>query len=967
MRRRLPRGFLLTVLAALLLALVFPSAFPAPAGAQSGDRPHIQVEPDGVILEWRTAQIEFQRQGDGAYAITLPGYRLLDQPGLSQVPVAAALLAVPPGMEPTLELLDITQSTTSLPGSLARGRLPLGFNGVQPVEAQAGEEMANIVPHRQANRPVVLERLGVSRGLNLARVVFYPALPVEDGLLQTTRVRLAVRFRPDGRASAAPLGQPEPLDAFQRLIQERVVNPEHAIPSTSFESGSDTVAPDATLADEQGLAVEIERAGLYALPYETLLQAGFPVSDVDPQTLSLSRSGEPVAYTWEGDADAVFEPGERLVFYAEPRFSRWTRYDVYFLSAGAAPGLSILERPAVSENLPPGALWAEELAEQNNIYTPDCYCGPLPEGRDQDRWVWVEFKHQPGGAVVFTHTMTATQVVASQPGLLHAWWIGGTDPPDDPDHRIEVLWNGVSLGQVEWDGMQAFDHQFTIPPGDLVSGPNTLQLAMPGLPGVRVESAWLDALLLRYATGGLVGSAPPGGNPLSGEATPSAYTLTVPSVPAWRVYDVSEPDRPVLLSDATAAPGLLTWEDDPAAVSAGPRRYWPAAEDSILVPERLRPVAGLRHPDGVADADYLVIAPEAFIPALGALVELRESQGLDLVIEELQGIYDQFGDGRPEPESLRAYIRWVYGQDASPPLYLLLVGDGTADPKRYHAGSQPTVLPPYLLGTDPWSGEVAADNRYADVDGPEDGLPDMLVGRLPVTTVEQLEALVAKMVAYETQLAHSRLAGQALLVADDADNAGDFPALSAEVRAVIPSDWRPQSFYYSPDTAPDTFRGQVQRALQDGPGLVVYTGHGSVHQWAAENFLHLDDTPRLQSEVLPVVLELTCFTGAFQTPAFPSLDEGLLLQPGGAAAVWGPAGLGLASGHVLLAQGFIQSFLGDPTRSIGEAALAGKLQLLGAEPGFPDLLDSFGLLGDPATRLGPQQGTHPLFLPVMQR
>lgn len=952
---------MLAVLAAPLLALVFPFASPAPAGAQSGDRPNVQVEPDGVILEWRAAQIELRQQGDGAYAITLPGYRLLDQPGQLQVPVAVALLAVPPGMEPALELLELTQSRTSLPGQLARGKLPLGFNEDQPAQAQAGDEMADIIPLSQANRPVVLERLGVARGINLARVVFYPALPAENGLQQTTRVRLAVRFHPAGRTPAAPLGQAAPLDGFQRLIQERVVNPEHAIPSisTSLEAGS------AALAEKQGLAIEIERTGLYALPYEALLEAGFPVDRVDPQTLNLSRAGEPVAYTWEGDADAAFEPGERLVFYAEPRLSRWTRYDVYFLSAGAAPGLPIEERPAVSENLPPGALWAEELAEQNVLYTPHCYCGPLPEGRDQDRWVWTELKHQPGSPVVFTYTMTATQVVATQPGRLHAWWIGGTDPPADPDHRIEVIWNGVSLGQVEWDGMQAFDHQFTIAPGDLVSGPNTLQLAMPGLPGVRVESAWLDALSLRYAAGGLAGSTPPGGNPLTGETAPSVYTLTVPPAPTWRVYDVSDPNRPVLLKDASTAPGRLAWEDDRAAVADGPRRYWPAAEDSILVPERLRPVAGLRHPDGATEADYLVVTPEAFIPALEPLVELRESQGLNLVIEGLEGIYDQFGDGRPIPESLRDYIRWVYGQDSSPPLYLLLVGDGTTDPKRYHASSQPTLLPPYLVGTDPWSGEVAADNRYADVDGEEDGLADMMVGRLPVTTVEQLEALVAKLVAYETQLAYSRLAGRALLVADDVDNAGDFPFHSAEVQSVIPPGWEPISFYYSPDMDPEAFRKQVQRTLQDGPGLVVYTGHGSVHQWAAENFLHLDDTPRLQSEVLPVVLELTCFTGAFQTPPFPSLDEGLLLQPGGAAAVWGPTGLGLSSGHVILAQGFIQTFLGDPARSVGEAAMAGKLQLLATEPGYPDLLDSFVLLGDPATRLGAQQGTHPVFLPVM--
>ena len=48
------------------------------------------------------------------------------------------------------------------------------------------------------------------------------------------------------------------------------------------------------------------------------------------------------------------------------------------------------------------------------------------------------------------------------------------------------------------------------------------------------------------------------------------------------------------------------------------------------------------------------------------------------------------------------------------PLYVVLVGDGSFDPRQYRADSPPTFIPPYLADVDPWAGETAADNRYVD-------------------------------------------------------------------------------------------------------------------------------------------------------------------------------------------------------------------------------------------------------------
>lgn len=133
----------------------------------------------------------------------------------------------------------------------------------------------------------------------------------------------------------------------------------------------------------------------------------------------------------------------------------------------------------------------------------------------------------------------------------------------------------------------------------------------------------------------------------------------------------------------------------------------------------------------------------------------------------------------------------------------------------------------------------------------------------------------------------------------------------------------------------------------------MYTGHASILQWAVERFLVVEDIPAFKNGTrLPVVLEMTCFTGSFHVPGFQTIDESLLRQPGGGAvAAWGSTGLGLMTGHRWLAQGFIAQLYGSSQATIGEAALAGKLMLSREGLFYEDLIDTFTLLGDPALQI----------------
>ncbi len=613
-----------------------------------------------------------------------------------------------------------------LPGPLALAPLPQGARrdaAGQPTGGDFAPASAASPAPGSVDEPVVLEHAGVARGVALVRLVFFPARPIgqypQEHLRLTTQLRVSLHFAgPDTGALATTT--PDPL---LTALRSAVINPDQVQPSPlTSQTAPVEHQPQLQPAFETSSAwvVEVGAAGMTVVSYDALAGAGFPVSGVDPHDLRLSRAGIEIPAEWDGDDDAVFEPGERLLFYADPRFSRWTPGDVYLLWADASPGLRVPVRSAVPAGAPPGVAWAEETAEVNALYTPDCFCGPIPPGRDGDRWTWDDLK-RPGRPEA-SYAIDLPAVDAAQPATLTLWLIGYTDVAASPDHRVDVSVNDTHVGRIEWDGKRAASTTLPIAPGILHDGANTVTLTLPGLPGVGIEGAWLDAFSIRYARG----SAPFGQSAtFTGQPTQHSYSLSLGAATGVRAYDMTVPDSPLRVADVSAAGDTISLSDPP---QGGSRRYVLATEAGLLAPAVLRPMRALRTSGDFLGADYVMVTPLDFVAALGPLVALRQAQGLTVAMESVEAIYDHYGDGRPDPEAIRAYLTHAYSTWTPRPLYVLLVGDGSFDPRRYRADSPPTFVPPYLADVDPWAGETAADNRYAAVDGVDAARHD---GRAP--------------------------------------------------------------------------------------------------------------------------------------------------------------------------------------------------------------------------------------------
>jgi len=953
----------------------------------------LEATPSGLVLEWVAPPIEVRPLGDGTVEVTARGCGQTDRPGAPSLPFTSTLVALPPGAPPHLEVLSVEEALLPLPAPLATAPSPEGALRDRWGHPLGGAfAPATREPPRPIPTAVTLKEAGIVRGVRLARLTLYPALPDGGRLRLVRRAEIEIAW-PAGQAGSLSHN----ADPLLQQVRRAVLNPWDVTPSPPSPAPSPLRATD-------GLSptafVEVDLPGLYRVAYEDLDGLGF--ASADPHNLRLFQGDEEVACQWEGDDDDAFEPGEALLFYAEPRFSRWTEVDTYRLVADAVPGQRMAARNADPAGLPEGVPWTDRAFEENHIYTPDCFCGPLPPGHDGDRWAWEELRRPDRASASFPFQTPAVE--GTRPATLTLWLIGYTAVAAEPDHRVDVALNGTALGRVEWDGKAAFTATLAIPAGLLREDGNALSLTLPGIPGVAVEGMWLDGFAVHYGRGGEPAgrSARFGATPVIPEASspptlphrlylplalrrssPSggarAYTVVLAAPGPYRAYDITDPLHPRRLTGFEVSGNAVTVGDPPGG---GPRRYLVTAESGIRRPRRVRATHdpfGLDGPGGEpAGADLLIITHPAFADGLSPLVDLRRSQGLTVTVVNVLGVYDTWGDGRPDPEAIRSFIAHAYAAWAPRPTYVLLVGDGSFDPRRYRSGSPPTFIPPYLADVDPWAGETAADNRYACVDG-DDHLPDLLLGRLPVGSVGETEVVVGKVVAYETAPFPGGWNADVLLVADDADGAGDFAASSEANGAVHVTAPFTVTRRYCSGTSPffsDCPAAEAQ-ALHDalladwnqGALLVQFTGHSSWQQWAAERFFHLDDLAGLHNgRRLPVVVEMTCFTGAFHRPE-PTLDEDLVvLSGGGAVASWGPTGLGVGTGHAHLSDGFFRATFADGVETVGEAALAGKLDLAASGHNL-DLLDTFVLLGDPALRLNRAiiPWAEQVFLPLVRR
>ena len=686
-----------------------------------------------------------------------------------------------------------------------------------------------------------------------------------------------------------------------------------------FRPNGSGIALPSPSAPASAARIVIVEEGMYELTSADLGAVGW--QEVDPETLLLRYQGEPYPVWITGAGRDL-----RIRFYGQPVNSRYTLENAYFLercSPGECAPLMMVEGSPSEANLSPAATFVTAThLEENNLYFPKA----VPERT----WYWLSLPAP--GAETFPFTLNG---LGQGSGLIQVALYGSTEAASvDPDHHLRVLLNGTALADESWDGIGLHTIDTEIPEGVLLDGENLLTLEAPGDTGVGADIVLLDWIALETpqrpaAVANHLAINGPGGN----------LTLEGFDAPLV-VYDVSDP------FDTFRVPVEGAGADFRLATDLG-RRYFAVGEEGYMSPAGVHPVQTLPALWAVStEVDYLAVGPPELLEPLEPLLEHRESQGLRTLAVPIQTVYDEFNHGLAEPEAVRSLLQYAAANWAVAPRYLLLVGDGSHDPRGYQAPPEANWLPSFFLFST-YGGETVSDLEFVKLD--EDPFPDLAVGRFPARTPEQVETAVEKTLAYENQPADEGWQRRILAISDGQE--ASFQRDAETFLAHFSAEFQPE--LYAAPAGDTSASSEIETYLEDGVLLMSYFGHGSVTQLGKDSLFSNQDGEALRNgDRLPIMVNITCLAGLFSHPQAVSLSEVMLFNPrGGAVAALGATSLTLPVDQALLSSALVEQLLVSPDARLGDLLLGAQRTLPAERAGALEVMDTFLLFGDPALQL----------------
>ncbi|NOY57654.1 MAG: hypothetical protein GXO75_01800, partial [Calditrichaeota bacterium] len=248
---------------------------------------------------------------------------------------------------------------------------------------------------------------------------------------------------------------------------------------------------------------------------------------------------------------------------------------------------------------------------------------------------------------------------------------------------------------------------------------------------------------------------------------------------------------------------------------------------------------------------------------------------------------------------------------------------------------------------------------------------DMIIGRLPVKSTEELAVVVDKIINYDASPPAGRWRSVITLLADDSYRKQDFfpedmvflrdTEKLANLQATQDFDLRKIYLnHYSWNRVFDKPKAKADfiSTINQGTLYINYLGHANWNMFAHENLFRTPvDLAMIQNDKrLPLFFAGTCEMALLDDPRIVSSGEYLLLHPqGGAISCIGSARWTMHAASFRVNEEFYQRLFADSTRaalSIGQTLLEAKTM-----SGFPDQTEIMFLLGDPAQRLAIPKST----------
>ena len=648
----------------------------------------------------------------------------------------------------------------------------------------------------------------------------------------------------------------------------------------------------------------VRQDGVYRVPADRLFAAGLPPGS-PLASVQLWAGGRPVAFRALSADGSTLRSGDALEFFGQAADTRYTDTRVYWVTTGLGPPAFIDPAQGVDASSSATSFLETLEVRERSLHIPalinpdaDGFFGPPLIGTSPTNRIF---------------STPALDVLGQEPAVLDVSIQGLTNGA----HSVDVQVNGTAVGTLQGAHQEVLSGSFTLPPGTLLVGENTVSLVGRTDDEIAVEISQRLSYPRRYAFAGPLRFTAPGG----------AQILLEGAEPGGvRVLDITRAFHPLLVRTVSASSGASL-----TASGTGTRILYAYRDEDVLSPTVVRDLPSSWHES--EGAELVVIGPRALLPSLQPLVDRRIREGLSVALVDIDDVYDEFSTGEKDAEALRDFLGHALRSWSTRPRFVLLAGAATYDPRGWLGHPEldqvPTIQIPtrYLL--------TGSDDALVTLDS--SGVPSLAVGRLPFTSAAQMDPAVAKILGRTP----ARPAGSILLVRDR-DGTISFSAASAEVRQALPG-WNAQDLARGLDDA--ATHTALLDALRSGPVAVDYQGHGAEDLWAGRILSDSDVESLGNAGKTTLLVASTCLNAYFLDIGRESLGAALLRVPGGGAwGVWASSGMTLPTDHPILSSTLLSTAL-DGGKTLGEATLAAKQAVTD-----PEVRATFHLLGDPSAR-----------------
>ncbi len=668
----------------------------------------------------------------------------------------------------------------------------------------------------------------------------------------------------------------------------------------------------------------VQQDGVYKIDYTLLQKAGIDPTSIDPKKIKLF-TGHPgmlpqansaarvsdlqeVAITVNGEEDGKFDAGDYILFFgtgpdtygfdSKTNFVKYsnnlfTDKNFYFLTIATDAGKRATTSQSVQGSFPVITQFDDFAFYENEKYNL-LHSGRQWFGEQFDQFLEVTIQFDAPGIIANSDIKFTSHVMAqSIANCSFKISYNGTDILTQPiaaidnstfatkgNIRVDTVVLNSSNVNASAQNSQNIKYQFT-----------------KGGSGLSV--GYIDYVLFSFQRALALY-----GNQTIFSSLPSLLNATTTfqvssATGSTQVWEVSDP------FNATIQATNLNQNVLDFSTSTTTLKKFIAFNTSALTAPSFESKVANQNLHGISSVDLLIVTNAAWRDQAVRLANQRSGYNqLNVAIATTDEIFHEYSGGKQDFSAIRDFIRDVYNKSNKQLKSVLLFGRGSYDYKS-RVYSNTNYVPVYesVNSLDPLA-TYSSDDFFGFLDDNEglwqenpavDNTLNIGIGRIPVKSKAEAQAVVDKLIDYDTNKeAHTPWRKEFLFVADDGDfntHQNQSNSLADNIESNHPEFDTKKIFlsnYKQIERAAGQFSPQASKALdlavRKGAGIVNYTGHGSEQVWTQEQIL----TPDLidswkNAPMYPLFITATCEFGRNDDPFIISSAENLLLNGKGGA------------------------------------------------------------------------------------